>query len=331
MTTRILSTTTLAALLLVGGPVTAAAQEDRPAPSPGGRSDRVDHAPAPQAPSRVEAPVPVSAPSGGYDGPASGSTGSGQGYQTDVSGSAPARGQGSGRASAWADQGHRAVPRGTSSSSSSSSSGGSRVASGGGSRSAHSSSGTSVRSGSSSGRGSESSATYSGGGRDRNGGSGGYAYSRPRDGRPVTGSPVARTGGGYYPPYYPGWGGGYWGDYYWYPGWGYYGWWPYWDFGWAGAVGFAGSYAEQYPDDLGSVRLRIKPRDAAVHVDGYYVGIVDEFDGTFQKLRVDVGPHVITVKKPGFAPLEFKVRVVYDHTLTLQGEMVPEGPGRIGD
>ena len=135
-------------------------------------------------------------------------------------------------------------------------------------------------------------------------------------------------GVGYWPLGY--FGGGYWGDYYWYPGWGYYGWWPYWDFGWAGAVGYYGSYAQDYVEDLGSVRLKIKPRDAAVHVDGYYVGIVDEFDGTFQKLRVEVGPHVITVKKPGFAPLEFKVRVVYDHTLTLQGEMLPEGPGPSG-
>jgi len=29
------------------------------------------------------------------------------------------------------------------------------------------------------------------------------------------------------------------------------------------------------------VRLKVKPAEASVYVDGFYVGIVDDFDGSF--------------------------------------------------
>ncbi len=45
--------------------------------------------------------------------------------------------------------------------------------------------------------------------------------------------------------------------------------------------------------DEGSLKLKIKPRQAEVYVDGYFVGVVDDFDGIFQRLHVDSGaaPH----------------------------------------
>ena len=107
----------------------------------------------------------------------------------------------------------------------------------------------------------------------------------------------------------PGWG---WGS----PGWG---WDPSSTSVYVTGSGYTGAYA-------GGVRLRVRPRDAQVFVDGYYVGIVDEFDGNFQQLRLEEGPHVIEVKKEGFAPLEFKVRVTFDHTIKLQGELTPLVP-----
>src|SRR6185312_3885852 len=40
-------------------------------------------------------------------------------------------------------------------------------------------------------------------------------------------------------------------------------------------------------DNLRSaVRIEVSPNDAEVYVDGYYAGIVDDFDGVFQRLRV---------------------------------------------
>jgi hypothetical protein len=129
----------------------------------------------------------------------------------------------------------------------------------------------------------------------------------------------------YRPPYHPWYGSWYpWGFGSW--GLGFYFWDPYWYGGWGYSpyvygYGYAGGYY-----DVGSVKLLIKPRDAQVFVDGYYVGIVDEFDGNFQQLRLEEGPHVIEVKKEGFAPLEFKVRVTFDHTIKLQGELTPLVP-----
>jgi hypothetical protein len=100
-------------------------------------------------------------------------------------------------------------------------------------------------------------------------------------------------------------------DPYWYGGW-----------GWPAAYGYGYGYVARY-DDTGSVRVLVKPRDAQVFVDGYYVGVVDEFDGTFQRLRLDTGPHRIEIRKEGFETMRFDVRVTYGHTLNLRGELRP--------
>ena len=43
-----------------------------------------------------------------------------------------------------------------------------------------------------------------------------------------------------------------------------------------------------------SVQFDVTPRQAEVFIDGYYAGIVDDFDGMFQRLRVEPGQHEIT-------------------------------------
>lgn len=69
--------------------------------------------------------------------------------------------------------------------------------------------------------------------------------------------------------------------------------------------------------DVGGVRLKMKPRDAQVFVDGYYAGIVDDFDGTFQSLRLESGGHKIEVHMPGFQDLELDVHVQPGRTITV--------------
>ena len=172
----------------------------------------------------------------------------------------------------------------------------------------------------------------------------GSAYSRPRNGRYPTGQAVSRPPGhypgygpgyrpgyghGYYPGYNHGYYPGYYYPYYWGAGW-YYPWglgawgfaygygWPYW--GWGGYYGT--SYAYVY-NDIGSLRIMVSPRDAHVYVDGYYVGVVDEFDGTFQRLELPEGPHRIEVRADGFATLTFDVRVIVNHTIKLRGVLQP--------
>jgi hypothetical protein len=80
-------------------------------------------------------------------------------------------------------------------------------------------------------------------------------------------------------------------------------------------------YASSY--DMGGVRLRMRPRDAQVFVDGYYAGLVDDFDGTFQQLRLEAGGHKIEVRMPGFEDLEMDVHVQPGRTITLHEDLRP--------
>jgi hypothetical protein len=119
------------------------------------------------------------------------------------------------------------------------------------------------------------------------------------------------------PSYYGyGYGYGYPGAYGGYYGGGYYG---------GGAYGAYGGDSETYYG-VGKLRLKMKPRDAEVFVDGYFSGVVDDYDGTFQRLTLDSGPHRVEVRKPGFTTLSFDVRIPPDETVTYKGELVPEHP-----
>ena len=48
-----------------------------------------------------------------------------------------------------------------------------------------------------------------------------------------------------------------------------------------------------------SLRLQVTPREAMVFVDGYAAGVVDDYDGVFQRLRLVPGPHEIVIYHPG--------------------------------
>jgi hypothetical protein len=67
--------------------------------------------------------------------------------------------------------------------------------------------------------------------------------------------------------------------------------------------------------------LKIKPRQAQVFVDGYFVGEVDSFDGMFQKLGIESGGHKIEIKADGYEPVQFDVLVTPGETVTYKGEM----------
>ena len=74
-------------------------------------------------------------------------------------------------------------------------------------------------------------------------------------------------------------------------------------------------------DEDGTLRLKVEPRDAEVYVDGYYAGIVDDFDGIWQQLRLDAGGYRIEIRKPGLTTLTFDVRVQPGRTITYRGDM----------
>ena len=169
---------------------------------------------------------------------------------------------------------------------------------------------------------------------------------RPRDGNPQTGQAVPRAarpapgrpvqtprGGGrsiyvappvynyyYYPRrYYPygygtfGLGYFYYDPYTWYP--------P--NYGYSG--GYYGGYGG-YGYDIGEVRLRVLPSYADVYVDGYYAGRVDDYDGTFQALRLESGTYHIQIVAPGYAPLDFDIRINPGQKITYRGDLRPFRP-----
>ena len=214
--------------------------------------------------------------------------------------------------------GGQAVPRGGSGGSGGSGSGGGSSSGGSGGTSGGTQSGGASGGGARARGGDNTPAT---------GGDSGSAVpaNRPRDGRPVTGTAVERRdgdGGGRtiivdrgYPVYPWGWGG---------LGVGYYGYYDPW--GWGGydpypPIGYGYGYGDE-----GSLRVKVKPRQAEVYVDGYFAGAVDDYDGTFQRLRLDAGPHRIEVRLDGYEPLEFDVRILPGRTVTYKGEMLKAAP-----
>ncbi len=85
---------------------------------------------------------------------------------------------------------------------------------------------------------------------------------------------------------------------------------------------YGGPYQGYYGGDYnGQLRLKVKPRDAQVYVDGYFAGVVDDFDGVFQRLRIEPGPHRVEIRAEGFEPLDFDVRIFPDKTVTFKGEL----------
>ena len=87
--------------------------------------------------------------------------------------------------------------------------------------------------------------------------------------------------------------------------------------------GYSGGYVRS-----GHARLRIvdDARGAEVYVDGYYAGIVDDFDGVFQHLELQPGAHQIEIRAPGFAPIVFDMQAIDGRTITYRAQMVPYRP-----
>ena len=137
-----------------------------------------------------------------------------------------------------------------------------------------------------------------------------YFYSYPRRWYPY-GYGAFGLGYFYYDPYtwYPY--DPYWSRSSYYYGHGYYG------------GGYGGRYSGSSGYYTGELRLRVHPRHAEVYVDGYFAGHVDDFDGTFQGLRLEEGEYRIEIVAPGYEPLEIDIRVQAGRKVTYRGELRP--------
>ena len=92
--------------------------------------------------------------------------------------------------------------------------------------------------------------------------------------------------------------------------------------------GYAYGYPNSYPYDLSSsLRLQVTPRETEVYIDGYPAGTVDDFDGTFERLRVGPGNHTVELYLPGHRVFERKVLLQPSNTLSVRHAMEPLAPG----
>lgn len=287
-------------LLAFGLPALA---QERPNPSGGGG----EHA--------------VSRPSGGGGGGGGSSAPSGGGSSSVPSGSSM------GSAPSSSGGSHRAVPRGGGSRGG----GGSRVA-GGGSRGG----GDHAGAGSTGRRGGEPVVIPVGSDprrpEDRPGDRAipGGNYSRPRGERPATGYASPRDIsnvpdlGWRRDPYwaYGYWRYSYWTPMYWGPWGGYMYYDPFWsDYYYGYDPYYGGGYQTVYDDGRGALKLKVKPRDAQVYVDGYFSGVVDDFDGVLQKLRLQAGRHRVELRAEGYEAAVFDVLIVEGETVTYRAEL----------
>ena len=111
--------------------------------------------------------------------------------------------------------------------------------------------------------------------------------------------------GGYYHPYYAGFNQ----------------WYPYPAFGFPPMPGF-------FPGDhFADLRIQVSQRDALVYVDGYAAGLVDDYDGVFQRLQLVPGHHEIVVYLPGHRTLRQNLYLNPRSTHTIKHTLVPLGAG----
>jgi len=109
-------------------------------------------------------------------------------------------------------------------------------------------------------------------------------------------------------------------------------------------LGFAQWYPYPYPmigfppapgfivgDHFSSVRIQVPQREALVYVDGYAAGIVDDFDGVFQRLQLVPGHHEIVVYLQGHRILRQNLYLNPRSTHTIKHTLVPLGPGEAGE
>jgi hypothetical protein len=71
----------------------------------------------------------------------------------------------------------------------------------------------------------------------------------------------------------------------------------------------------------GGLQLDVEPRRALVYVDGWFVGLVDEFSGYYHHLDLDAGSHRIDFVASGYDPLSIDAVVSPGRTATYRGSL----------
>ena len=98
---------------------------------------------------------------------------------------------------------------------------------------------------------------------------------------------------------------------------------PWFPYGYSRYAGYPGG---QFYGPESALRLQVSPRSTEVFVDGYYAGTVDDFDGIFQRLRLESGEYEVTLYLPGYRTVTQRLLLQADRTLRVKHVMEPLGP-----
>jgi hypothetical protein len=88
-------------------------------------------------------------------------------------------------------------------------------------------------------------------------------------------------------------------------------------------------------DQRAEVRIDVDPEEAedaaAVYVDGFYAGIVDDFNGFFQSLPLPPGGHTVTIYLEGYRTVRWNVYLRPASVLNLADTMVRLPAGEVSE
>jgi hypothetical protein len=96
-------------------------------------------------------------------------------------------------------------------------------------------------------------------------------------------------------------------------------------FGYSAYAGAPYGYADA-TSLAGGLRLDVEPGSAEVIVDGYYAGVVDDFNGRLHHLNLAPGPHHVEVLAPGYQPLAFDLLIEPHHTTRFTATLALSAP-----
>jgi hypothetical protein len=119
-------------------------------------------------------------------------------------------------------------------------------------------------------------------------------------------------GGYYYDPYVYGYAPGY--------GYGY-------GYGYGAGYGYGSGYDSPYSSygssyaRSGGLSFDITPSDAALFIDGKYVGTVADFSPTEAPLTLTAGRHRVDVRAQGYQTMSFDITVIAGQVIPYQGTM----------
>ena len=77
------------------------------------------------------------------------------------------------------------------------------------------------------------------------------------------------------------------------------------------------------PEITATLKLKIKPKRAAVFLDEKFVGHAADFGGAFRSMKISPGKHRIRVELPGYRTFDTEINLLANQESELKTELVP--------